>query len=342
MATKVCTKCGQEKDEEEFGWERPGHRNAACKRCRADYQAGQYENNKEKELAYKANRQVRQREKARLYVFAYLTTHPCVDCGEVDPIILTFDHVRGVKKMAVSQMVNQGYSKEALQAEIDKCEVRCHNCHHRIEKKRRGIIYPDLQSHSHLRAFTGHVTKNHGLSKSYAEVALLIIHYFGCSIYRIILVLDLISPHIPNPVNTSFVDSIINSLMPKYNELTQEEKRVIEDKGTEMPFSGEYDDFFVDGTFICRRCNAPLFSSKSKFDAHCGWPAFDENFPDAVKRLTDADGIRTEIECANCGAHLGHVFEGEQLTDKNTRHCVNSVSIKFVPKDQKLPEVIKV
>ena len=130
--------------------------------------------------------------------------------------------------------------------------------------------------------------------------------------------------------------------MQKFNELTQEEKRVVENKGTERPFTGEYDDFFVDGTFICRRCNAPLFSSKSKFDAHCGWPAFDENFPDAVKRLTDADGIRTEIECANCGAHLGHVFEGEQLTDTNTRHCVNSISIKFVPKDQKLPEVIKV
>ena len=140
---------------------------------------------------------------------------------------------------------------------------------------------------------------------------------------------------------TSFTAGIISIQMQKYNELTQEEKRVIEDKGTEMPFTGEYDDFFVDGTFICRRCNAPLFSSKSKFDAHCGWPAFDENFPDAVKRLTDADGIRTEIECANCGAHLGHVFEGEQLTDKNTRHCVNSVSIKFVPKDQKLPEVMK-
>ena len=130
--------------------------------------------------------------------------------------------------------------------------------------------------------------------------------------------------------------------MQKYNELTQEEKSVIEDKGTEMPFTGEYDDFFVDGTFICRRCNAPLFSSKSKFDAHCGWPTFDENFPDAVKRLTDADGIRTEIDCANCGAHLGHVFEGEQFTETNTRHCVNSVSIKFVPKDQELPEIIKV
>lgn len=126
-----------------------------------------------------------------------------------------------------------------------------------------------------------------------------------------------------------------------YNTLTSEEKHIIEDKGTEIPFSGEYDDFFVDGTFICRRCNTPLFSSKAKFDAHCGWPAFDENFADSVKRIPDADGMRTEIECANCGAHLGHVFEGEHLTDKNTRHCVNSLSIKFIPKEQKLPEALK-
>lgn len=126
-----------------------------------------------------------------------------------------------------------------------------------------------------------------------------------------------------------------------YNTLTPEEKRVIEDKGTEYPFSGEYDNFYQDGTFICRRCNAPLFSSKTKFDAGCGWPSFDENFPNAVKRLLDADGHRTEIKCANCEAHLGHVFEGEHLTDKNTRHCVNSLSIKFIPKEQTLPEVIK-
>lgn len=124
-----------------------------------------------------------------------------------------------------------------------------------------------------------------------------------------------------------------------YNSLTDEEKHVIEDKGTEAPFSGEYDNFYKDGTFICRRCNAPLFSSKSKFDAGCGWPAFDENYPNAVKRITDADGLRTEIQCANCGAHLGHVFEGEHFTKSNTRHCVNSLSIRFVAKDKKLPEV---
>lgn len=118
----------------------------------------------------------------------------------------------------------------------------------------------------------------------------------------------------------------------KYNDLTTEEKRIIEDKGTETPFTGEYDNFYENGTFICRKCNAPLFSSKSKFDAGCGWPAFDENFPNAVKRIPDPDGQRTEIECANCGAHLCHVFEGELLTDKDTRHCVNSLSIRFIPK----------
>lgn len=124
-----------------------------------------------------------------------------------------------------------------------------------------------------------------------------------------------------------------------YNKLTQQEADIIEEKGTEIPFSGEYDNFYEDGVFICRRCNAPLFSSEAKFDAGCGWPAFDENYPNAVKRLSDPDGNRTEILCANCGGHLGHVFEGEQMTDKNTRHCVNSLSIKFIPKSKKLSEV---
>lgn len=125
-----------------------------------------------------------------------------------------------------------------------------------------------------------------------------------------------------------------------YNSLTSEEKHVIEEKGTESPNTGEYDDFFVDGTFICRRCNAPLYSSKTKFEAHCGWPAFDANFPNAVKRIPDPDGTRTEIECAHCGAHLGHVFEGEHFTQTNTRHCVNSLSIRFIKKGDTLPEVI--
>ena len=125
-----------------------------------------------------------------------------------------------------------------------------------------------------------------------------------------------------------------------YNKLTPEEKRVIIDKATETPFSGEYDNFYEDGIFICRRCNALLFSSKSKFDSGCGWPSFDENFPNAIKRVPDPDGIRTEIECASCGAHLGHEFVGEDLTDKNTRDCVNSLSIRFISKSEELPKTI--
>lgn len=120
----------------------------------------------------------------------------------------------------------------------------------------------------------------------------------------------------------------------KLNDLTDEEKRIILEKGTEAAFTGEYDDFYKDGVFVCRQCNTPLFSSKAKFDAGCGWPAFDENYPEAVNRTLDNDGQRTEITCATCGGHLGHVFEGEELTDKNTRHCVNSLSIRFVPREK--------
>lgn len=126
-----------------------------------------------------------------------------------------------------------------------------------------------------------------------------------------------------------------------YNKLTPQEEDIIEGKGTEPPFSGEYDDFYEDGTFICKKCNAPLFSSESKFDAGCGWPSFDEEYPNSLTRLPDADEERVEIQCANCAAHLGHEFKGEYLTEKNTRHCVNSLSIRFLPKGEKLPEVLQ-
>ena len=116
-----------------------------------------------------------------------------------------------------------------------------------------------------------------------------------------------------------------------YNELTQREREVIEARGTEAPFSGKYDNFYEAGSYVCRRCNAQLYRSEDKFDAHCGWPAFDDEVAGAVKRLPDPDGQRIELECASCGAHLGHVFLGERLTVKNTRHCVNSLSMKFVP-----------
>jgi methionine-R-sulfoxide reductase len=116
-----------------------------------------------------------------------------------------------------------------------------------------------------------------------------------------------------------------------YNKLTKEEEEVIVNKGTDPPFSGMYDDFWLRGTYVCRRCNAPLYRSESKFDAGCGWPSFDDEIPGAVKRIPDQDGVRTEIICANCGAHLGHVFIGEGFTDKDTRHCVNSTSMMFIP-----------
>jgi hypothetical protein len=139
---KVCTKCGVPKDESEFSWSIRGvKRHSTCNECRAKEQSNYYQRTKPQQLKYKADRQVVKREEARHFVFNYLKEHPCTDCGERDPYVLTFDHVTGTKKMNISQMVNQGYSLEAIQSEIDKCEVRCGNCHMRIEKQRRGTIY---------------------------------------------------------------------------------------------------------------------------------------------------------------------------------------------------------
>lgn len=153
------------------------------------------------------------------------------------------------------------------------------------------------------------------------------------------VVQEAITPHTESTGDKVMSDTA-ESKPTKYNELTDIEAYVLLKKGTERPFVGEYTDTKDPGTYICRQCNAPLYLATQKFSSHCGWPSFDDEIEGAVKRHVDADGDRTEIVCKNCGGHLGHVFQGEGYTAKNTRHCVNSLSMKFIPEGKPMPQVV--